>query len=325
MRKVLKVLGILVALIIVGVAGLLVYVKAALPNVGRAPDIKVQLTPERIKRGEYLANHVNLCVDCHSQRDYSYWSGPLVPGTLGRGGEAFTEDQGFPGKFYARNISQSHLANWTDGEIYRTITTGVDKNNKALFSVMPWDNFGRMDPEDIKDIIAYIRTLPPQTNEPPKSDPDFPMNFILNTLPHKATPGKRPLPSDQLAYGTYIINASACGVCHTKQEKGKVVGELFAGGFEFKFPDGSMAVSANITPDKETGIGDWSEAMFIHKFKQYTDSNYHAVKLKEGDPQTVMPWMMYSGMDSTDLKAIYAYLKTVKPVNNKVVHWKPKS
>ncbi|MEP6681654.1 MAG: c-type cytochrome, partial [Parafilimonas sp.] len=256
---------------------------------------------------------------------YTLWSAPLVPGTLGKGGEAFTQDQGFPGKFYARNISPTHLANWTDGEIYRTITTGVDKNDKALFSIMPWDNYGRMDPEDIKDVIAYIRTLPPQTNEPPKSVPDFPMNFILNTLPHKASPGKRPPSSDQLAYGAYMINACACGVCHTKQEKGKIVGELFAGGFEFKFPDGSMAISANITPDKETGIGSWNEDAFIQKFKQYADSNYHAVKLAQGDPQTVMPWMMYSGMDSTDLKAIYAYLKTVKPVNNMVVHWKQKS
>ncbi|HEY1871336.1 MAG TPA: c-type cytochrome, partial [Chitinophagaceae bacterium] len=140
-----------------------------------------------------------------------------------------------------------------------------------------------------------------------------------------ATPGKRASPSDQLAYGAYMINACGCNVCHTKQEKGKVVGEPFAGGFEFKFPDGSMARSANITPDNETGIGLWKEAAFINKFKQYTDSNYHPIKLNPGDAQTVMPWTMYSGMDSTDLKAIYAYLRTVKPVNNKVVHWKPKS
>ncbi|MEP6683559.1 MAG: cytochrome C, partial [Parafilimonas sp.] len=86
MRKFLKVLGVLIVLIIVGVAGLLIYIKAALPDVGAAPDLKVESTPEQIKRGEYLANHVNLCVDCHSQRDYSLWSAPLVPGTLGRGG-----------------------------------------------------------------------------------------------------------------------------------------------------------------------------------------------------------------------------------------------
>jgi len=324
MRKFIKALVILIAIIIIVVTGLLIYVKVAMPNVGKVPDIKVEATPECIKHGEYLANHVTVCMNCHSQRDYSIWSGPLVPGTLGKGGEAFTQVMGFPGKFYGRNLSPTHLGNWTDGEIYRTITTGVDRNGKALFSIMPWDNYGRMDPEDIKDIIAYIRTLPPQSNEPPKSEPDFPMNFILNTLPHKAAGGIRPAVADQVAYGAYLSNAADCGVCHTKQEKGKITGEPFAGGFEFGFPGGSKACSANITPDKETGIGNWSEAAFINKFKQYADTNYQPVKLKPGDPQTVMPWAMYAGMDSTDLTAIYAYLKTIKPVNNKVEHWKPK-
>ncbi|HEX5153851.1 MAG TPA: cytochrome c [Parafilimonas sp.] len=324
MRKFMKVLGISIATIIIAGTGFLIYVKAAMPNVGKAPDIKAVATPERIKHGEYLANHVTVCINCHSERDYSLWSGPVVAGSLGKGGEAFTQVMGFPGKFYARNISPTHLGNWTDGEIYRTITTGVDKNNKALFSIMPWDNYGRMDPEDIKDIIAYIRTLPPQSNEPPKSEPDFPMNFILNMLPHKATGGSRPPVTDQLAYGAYMLNAADCRVCHTKQEKGKITGEPFAGGFEFGFPGGSKAYSANITPDKEAGIGNWSEAAFINKFKQYADSNYQPVQLKPGDPQTVMPWTTYAGMDSTDIKAIYAYLKTIKPVNNKVEHWKPK-
>jgi cytochrome c553 len=325
MRKFLKILVVLIAIIIVGISGLLIYVKAALPNVGVAPLITVEATAKHIKHGEYLANHVTLCVDCHSRRDGNYWSAPLVPGTLGEGGEAFTQAQGFPGKFYARNISPSHLSNWTDGEIYRTVTTGVNKDNKAIFSVMPWDNYGKMDPEDIKDIVAYIRSLPPQTNEPPKSEADFPMNFIMNTLPHKASAGKRPPLSDTLAYGAYIVNACACGVCHTKQEKGKITGESFAGGFEFGFPDGSKAFSANITPDKETGIGNWNETAFINKFKQYADSNYKPIKIKTGDPQTVMPWTMYAGMDSTDIKAIYTYLKTLNPVSSKVEHWKPKS
>jgi cytochrome c553 len=325
MKKILKVLAILLVLIIIGIAGLLTYVKTALPDVGAPPNLKVDQSPDHIKRGEYLANHVSLCVDCHSARDYSLWSGPIIPGTLGQGGEAFTQAQGFPGTFYARNISQSHLHSWTDGEIYRTITTGVNKDNKPIFSIMPWDNYGKMDPDDIKDIVAYVRTFPPQSNEPPLSAADFPMNFILNTLPHKAVGGVRPSPADQLAYGAYMVNAAGCGVCHTKQEKGKITGEPFAGGFQFGFPDGSFAFSANITPDIETGIGTWKEADFLNKFKQYVDSSYHPVKIKEGDVQTVMPWTMYAGMDSTDLKAIYAYLKTVKPVNNKVAHWKPKS
>jgi mono/diheme cytochrome c family protein len=325
MKKFLKILAILLGVIILVVAVLATYVKTALPNVGPAPDLKVEATPERVKRGEYLAHHVTLCMDCHSRRDFSLFSGPLVPGTLGEGGEAFTPAQGFPGNFYARNISPSHLKDWTDGEIFRAITSGVNKDNKPIFSIMPWQNYGEMDPEDIKDIIAYIRTIPSQPNDPPISEPAFPMNFILNTIPKKGVGGKRPDPSDVIAYGKYYTMASGCNVCHTRHDKGQMVGEPFAGGFEFGFPDGSVVVSPNITPDAETGIGSWNEELFISRFKQYADSNYHPAPLKPGEMQTVMPWTMYAQKDSVELKAIYAYLKSLKPVKNQVVRWKPKT
>jgi mono/diheme cytochrome c family protein len=322
MKKFLKILAIAGIVIIVAIAGLLVYVKTALPNVGPPPDLKVELTPERVKHGEYLANHVTVCIDCHSQRDFSVWSGPVVPGTFGQGGEGFTQDMGFPGKFYAKNLTPEHLSGWTDGEIFRAVTTGVNKDGKALFSIMPWQHYGKMDPEDIKDVIAYIRTLKPIKNEPPVSVPDFPMNFILNTLPAKQEPGKRPDKSDLLAYGGYMVNAAGCSECHTKSEKGKVVGEPFAGGFEFKLQSGLLR-SANITPDKDNGIGNLSEADFLQKFKNYTDSSYVPKKINPGEMQTVMPWTMFAGMDSADLKAIYHYLRTVKPVGKPIVKWEP--
>ncbi|MES2648392.1 MAG: cytochrome c [Bacteroidota bacterium] len=325
MKKLFKILLIVVCFIVVAISGLLVYVKSALPNVGPPTALKVELTPERIKHGSYLANHVTVCIDCHSQRDFSVWSGPVVPGTFGMGGEAFTQDFGFPGKFYAKNLTPEHLASWTDGEIYRAITTGVNKDGKALFPIMPWQHYGKMDPEDIKDIIAYIRTLAPIKNEPPASEADFPMNFILNTMPVKAEPTTRPAKADLLAYGGYLVNASGCGECHTKSEKGKVVGEPFAGGFEFKLPGGSVLKSPNITPDKTNGIGSWTEAAFISKFKAYTDSSYRAPKLAAGEMQTLMPWMMYAGMDTIDLKAIYTYLRTVKPNSNAITKWNPKT
>ena len=83
MKKALKYLGYLLALLIVAVAGLLSYVKLALPNVGEAEDLKIEHTPERIARGRYLANSVTVCMDCHSKRDYSKFSGPFTEETLG--------------------------------------------------------------------------------------------------------------------------------------------------------------------------------------------------------------------------------------------------
>jgi cytochrome c2 len=322
MRKVFKVLGILLLIVIIGVAGLLVYVKTALPNVGPPPDLKVEMTPERIKHGEYLANHVALCMECHSERDYTLWSGPVLEGTLGKGGEGFTKEMGFPGNYYAKNLTPYHLSTWTDGEIFRAITAGVNKDGKALFPIMQYQHFGKMDPEEIKDIIAYLRTLPSIKHDVPASSSDFPMNFIINTIPAKPVPGKRPAASDPVALGEYLTNAALCVVCHTKEEKGKIIGEPFAGGFEFGSPFG-MIRSANITPDKETGIGEWTEQVFLTKFKSYADSNYHPYKVAPGNPMTVMPWTMFAKMDSSELKAIYAYLRTVKPVNSKVEKWTP--
>jgi len=323
MKKALKVLRILLIVFVLGIAGLLSYVKFFLPDLGAAPAVKVESNAEVIKRGEYLANHVCVCVDCHSERDWTKFAGPIIPGTIGQGGELFDQKMGFPGSFYAKNITPYHLADWTDGEIYRTITTGVNKYGKAMFPVMPYPLYSHLDPSDVKSIIAYIRTLKPINKDNPEASLDFPMNFIVNTIPQKADPMTIPAKSDQVQYGKYIATAAACQECHTKQEKGKVVGDLFGGGFVFAMPDGSTVRSANITPDKQTGIGAWTREMFIKRFKMYADSNYHAPTVHAGDMNSPMPWNMYCGMDTADLGAIYAYLQTIKPAANQVVHFTP--
>lgn len=323
MKKVLKFLGILLVLVIVAIGGVLTYLKVAFPKVKAATTMKIVATPEMLKRGSYLANHVCLCVDCHSQRDLTKYCFPLIPGTIGQGGQVFDHAENFPGSFYARNITPYNLSTWTDGEIYRAVTTGVDKDGNPLFPVMPYQNYGKLDTNDIRSLIAYIRTLPSVKNDIPVSKADFPMNFIINTIPQEASPSPIPPKSDRVAYGKYIATAASCIDCHTKQDKGKFVGELFAGDFNFHMPDGSTIRSANITPDKETGIGLWTKEIFLAKFKAYADSNYHSPTVKTGQTNTIMPWDNYSGMDTSDLTAIFAYLQTVKPVKQQVNHYSP--
>lgn len=309
----------ILSLVVVVVAALLAYVKLGLPNVGKAEDIRIESTPEMVKRGEYLANHVCVCIDCHSKRDFSKFSGPIVPGTIGMGGEAFTPAFGFPGTFYSKNITPYNLSKWTDGEIFRAITTGVTKDGKAIFPVMPYHNFGHMDREDVLAIIAYLRTLPSIKNDVPDSKPDFPMNFIINTIPVKAELSTRPSKDNILDYGKYMVTTASCSECHTNVIKGKPVeGMNFAGGREFDLPDGKKIFSANITPDKETGIGYWTEESFIAKFKAFEDASKLSSYKSPNDYQSLMPWNMYAGMDTTDLKAIFAYLKTLKAIPNKV-------
>lgn len=112
--------------------------------------------------------------------------------------------------------------------------------------------------------------------------------------------------------------------CHTKFEKGKLIaGTEFGGGREFPFPDGSKVRSGNITPDELTGIGKWSEEMFLNRFHQRSDSMTLNRKLQPGEFNSIMPWTMYGSMHDEDLKAIYAYLRTVTPIKNSVVKFTP--
>jgi hypothetical protein len=178
MKKFFRALLLILFILIVGVAAIGIYVKTGLPNVGSAPVIKVDTTPVRVERGRYLANNVLLCLDCHTRHDYSFYGGPLIVGATGGGGEEFGKDRGCPGTIFSKNITPYALANWTDGEIFRAITTGVNKNGKALFPLMPYPAYGQMDQEDIYSIIAYLRTLPPVKNDFPDKTLDFPLNFI---------------------------------------------------------------------------------------------------------------------------------------------------
>lgn len=321
-RVILYVLGAVLVLIILGLS----YVSFALPNVGPPEDVSIEVSPEELERGEYLANYVALCTDCHSERDFSYFAGPIKENTFGSGGEVFNQEMGFPGTYVSTNITPYGIGDWTDGELLRAVTEGVSKDGSALFPIMPYPHFGNMDKRDIYAILAYIRTLEPKEKDHPLSQSDFPMNFIINTIPKEANFIERPDPSDKVAYGAYMFKFAGCTECHTKMEKGEPLeGMYLAGGFEFPMPTGGVVRSANITPDSSTGIGKWPEEQFIDRFKQYADTAYVNPKVKEGTFNTFMPWLQYAQMKEEDLSAIYAYLQTVEPVEHAVEKFTPPS
>lgn len=323
MKKALKWVSRILVVLLLLVGSAIAYVSVFLPDVGDAPDMKVEATAERIEHGRYLANSVAVCMDCHSTRDWTQYSGPVTEGTLGRGGELFDQKLGFPGAFYSRNITPVGIGNWTDGELFRAITSGVNREGKAMMPVMPYHYYGKVDQEDIKDIIAYIRTLSPLQNDVPASKPDFPFSIILNTIPQKAEFVKKPAQTDAVAYGGYLVTMSGCVECHTKaDDKAQLIaGTEFGGGREFSLPWGTIRTS-NITPHA-TGIGNWSREQFVGRFKMYADSNYHSPQMGPNDFNTIMPWTMYAQMTESDLSAIYQYLKTVKPIDNTVEKFTP--
>lgn len=318
MSKFLKILTLLVSFLVLLIIAGVLYISMGLPNVGPAPEnYEVVSSPGKIARGKYLANHVMLCIDCHSQRDFSLFSAPPIPGTEAKGGERFDHSMGFPGVFISPNITPAGIGDYTDGELFRLITTGVKKDGDPIFPVMPYTSYGKMDAEDIEAVIAYIRSLEPSPSENQLSKADFPVNLIMRTMPVKAKLSKKPAIEDAIAYGKYLTTASACADCHTQFENGAYTGEPLAGGRKFMFPDGSVLSSANLTPH-ETGLKNWSKSQFIDRFKAY-ENKQNIRKLNPGEMQTIMPWAMYAGMNREDLGAIYDYLQSLEPVENTVI------
>lgn len=288
------------------------------PDVGLPSDLKIESTPERLARGEYLVNNVAACIDCHSQRDWTHLSGPVKLGTIGMGGQVFSEDDGLPGNIYAKNITPHNLGSWSDGEILRAVTTGVSRDGSALFPVMPYPNYAYLTEEDAKAIIAYVRTLAPVESTIPKRELHFPVNFIVNTMPKPAQLAQSIDKTDSVAYGKYLATIASCADCHTPiTDRGERIAELtLAGGMAFKTP-GGVVKTANITPDKETGIGNMDREAFIARFKQWKNPDA-ITATKPGEFNTAMPWTLYANMTVEDLGAIYDYLRTVKPIHNTV-------
>ena len=134
-------------------------------------------------------------------------------------------------------------------------------------------------------MLARIKPLPPR-----------PRDFA----PDLSTPQKR---------GAYLVDAAACTYCHTpRQNEEDLPGMLFAGGVSFQGAWGDVA-SANLTPDA-SGIPYYDEPMF---FAVMRTGRNDARKINP-----VMPWPYFRDMAEDDLRAIFAYLRTLREVRHRV-------
>lgn len=95
--------------------------------------------------------------------------------------------------------------------------------------------------EDVLSVLSYVRILAPIANQAPRSQLDFPVNPIARTLPQPAhNPQRCPEPADSVDYGRHLVNPASCTHCHTPHDgPDPIAGKAFAGGVEFRFPDGS--------------------------------------------------------------------------------------
>jgi hypothetical protein len=290
------------------------------PDMAPPSPIRVEMTEARITRGKYLFENVCDCDGCHSERDFSRFGGPVVPSGRGKG-FTFPPEFGLPGTVTASNITpdiETGIGYWTDGEKIRAIREGVDRDGRALFSLMPYPYYRHMSDEDVQSLVAFMNTLQPVKSRWPKTSLNFPVNFLVKGEPQ---PVRSVPPADRgnkLMYGEYLARMAGCVICHTPAEKGDLIrSKRFAGGQVFRLPFASV-VSSNITPDPETGIGKWTEQQFLDKFYQYRPY------VEKGPPRvgpenfTLMPWLGLSQLPSEDLSAVFSYLKSQPAIYNSV-------
>ena len=273
-------------------------------------DRRFDPTPQRLARGEYLVNNVVGCYACHSPFDRN--DPPNMVGPKGSG-QLFL-DQGKM-KVVARNITSDEatgIGRWSDDAIARVIREGVGPDGKTVFPAMPYAEFRYLSDEDLASVVAYLRTTPPIRNQLPESSVPFPVNRLINLAPQPVTqPIVAPDPGNRVQYGEYVLHIAGCADCHTtKSPTGeKVTGMYLAGGTTLE-----QHASANLTPDP-SGISYYDEALFISLFR----NGRVGARRIFGD----MPWWAYKGMTDDDLKAIFAYLRTIPPVKHRVDNSEP--
>lgn len=314
-----KILGIILLVIIVLACAGITFTIGWRPIIGAKKraltDRKFEATPQRLARGKYLVEGVNGCFGCHTDAD---WSKPGAPPTAGREGSGHVwSDQDLPW-LVAPNITpdkETGAGNWSDDALARAIREGIGHDGRTLFPLMPYPNYRSMSDEDLASIIVYLRSAPPVKNQLPTTKMPFPLNYLMNNMPQPVTASVPPSDqSNQVARGEYLVKMSACADCHTPQEKGQPIpGMDFAGGFLLHEPKGDV-VSANITP-AASGIGYYNEATFIQAMR--------TGKVGARPLHYSMPFYFFGKMTDDDLKAMFAYLKTLKPIKHQLDNYEP--
>ena len=326
MKTFLKALGAVLLGVVALAAGGLTWLSLRKPAQRPVTSMRVEATPARLARGKYLVENVSDCLGCHSDHVNTF-AFPIKPGTEGQGGFAFDKGLGVPGVVAAQNITpdpETGLGKWSDDEILRAFREGVDRNGNALFPMMPYVHLREMSDEDAKSVVVYLRTLKPIRNQVAAKKIDFPVNLIIKFVPKPITePVNAPDPhKDRIAYGRYLTKIGGCYECHTPHDEKQRLDEAraFAGGWTMNGPWGRV-VTANLTPHPDSYIGRATREEVIGRFRSFAALDASNSPVPQKGRNTIMPWLAFSKMSDEDLGAIYDYLKTVKPVENKVNHF----
>lgn len=307
MRK-LKWVGIVLAVII---AGFLLFLKIApLPAYPVALHaVNVPTDAAAIERGTKLANV--LCVECHYNPKTGKLSGRFMQDLPREFGEA-----------WSMNITQDKekgIGSWTDSEIAWLVRTGI--HPKTSRYVPPWMvKLPNAADSDIGAIIAFLRGNDPRVaadkSDRPEQRPSLLAKFLARVAfkPFRYPSAKISVPpiEDKVAHGQYLANSVfGCFACHSADFKTMnemeppKSGGYYGGGNMMPDFTGQAISTANITPDKEHGIGAWSLEDFTRAMKKGLSRSGKSLRY---------PMPQYSELSDKEIEAIYSFLKTVPPL-----------
>jgi mono/diheme cytochrome c family protein len=259
-------------------------------------------------RGEVLV--YSICAGCHYDRTAHKFIGTQIH-----------EVPGIVGKVYAANLthSKSHgvLSRYSDAELKYLLKTGIARDGRFI----PYMLRPNMADQDLNDMIVYLRSDAPAVAAADTTIGithftlvgKMAMNMMAKPLPYK-TGMKRPAENDSIAAGRYLVDNIGCFHCHSKsltklnylnpeQSKG-----YMAGGIRFKTPVGVDIYAANLTPDKQTGIGNYSRLQFRKAVK---DGESPSGKLHPPMPE-------FKKLNDRDIDLMYAYLQAIPAKYHKV-------
>jgi mono/diheme cytochrome c family protein len=224
-------------------------------------------------------------------------------------------------KVYSTNLTadkETGLGSWSDQQIHDAMVKGIRRNGERLLPAMPYEAYSGMAEEDLKALIAYLRTLKPVRKETPPLKTFVPLYrsvgaWVWSTFFARSYPSPVKAPQGGIERGRYLAeHVSLCSDCHTPRNLiGVPKRDLYMAGAK-SGPLGEMV--PNITPDKETGIGEWSRTDIAEILINGTKPDLDNV-------QGLMAEVVeagYKNMTKDDALAIADYLKTIRPIKNKI-------
>ena len=286
-------LGALVGLLVLGVAVVYGVSSSRLSKQYEVEPEPVTLSSDSavIARGRHLAVARLGCADCHA---------------ADLGGQVMIESAAF-GRIVAPNLTDGQGgvgARYDDADWIRAVRHGVAADGRALV-IMPSTEFNRLSREDLVAVLSYVDQVPPVDRTHPETEVGpiarAMVAFSNTALPARALDHDAPFPAApveevSVEYGRYLAATSGCQACHGPDLSGAPSHE----------PGGVPA--ANLTPAGR--VGQWSESDFIQAMREGKRPDGSAI-----DP--AMPWKAMGRMTDLELQAIYAYIRSLPPVETK--------